>query len=142
MRTEKDVEAYLTRMNRTFSAVEGETGTYLVHSSASMPPIALRVDPPLVVLRVRISDASSAQVALLRRLLELNAQSLVHSAYGLEKDHVVLGAALELENLDFNELESTMDEIDLALAEQVPMLAKLSKAESVSPAPPMPKPGL
>lgn len=140
MRTEKDVEAYLTRMNRTFSAVEGETGTYLVHSSASMPPIALRVDPPLVVMRVRISEGRNAQVALLRRLLELNADSLVHTAYGLEKDHVVLGAALELENLDFNELEAVIDEIDLALAEQVPMLAKISKAESI-PAP-APKPGL
>lgn len=133
MRTEKDVEAYLTRMNRRWTAVEGER-TYLVHSSEAMPPIAVRVDPPLVVLRVRISDAKMANVALLRRLLELNAGSLVHTAYGLEQDHVVLSSALELENLDMNELQATMDEIDLALAEQVPSLAQLSKAESI-PAP-------
>src|SRR6476660_8600706 len=111
MRTEKDVEAYLARMNRTFTTVEGEVRTYLVESSASMPAIAIRVDAPLVVLRVRISDAKTANVALLRKLLEYNAESLVHSAYGLEKDHVVLVSALELENLDFNELQAALDEI-------------------------------
>lgn len=131
MRTEKDVEAYLANMNRTFRRVDGEVGTYLVDSSPSMPPIAIRVDPPLVVLRVHISDAEGAQVALLRRLLEFNAQELVHAAYGLEKERIVLSSAHELENLDFNELEATLDEMDLALAQQVPTLSKLSKAESV-----------
>lgn len=137
MRTEKDVEAYLGLMNRTFRKVEGEARTYLVDSSEAMPAIAIRVDPPLIVLRVRITDAKDANVALLRKLLELNVDSLVHSAYGLERDHVVLVSAHELENLDFNELQAALDEIDLALAQQVPLLSQLSKAEHISdPRPP------
>jgi hypothetical protein len=135
MRTEKDVEAYLERMNRSYQTVENEKGTYLVYSSASMPPIAVRVDPPLIVMRVRIADGGSANVALLRRLLEYNAESLVHSAYGLEKEHIVLTTALELENLDMNELQAALDEMDLALAQQVPLLVQLARAESTSPRP-------
>ena len=59
----------------------------------------------------------------MRKLLELNARQLVHATYGLDDGHVVLSSALELENLDFNELQATLDEIDMALAQQLPGLA-------------------
>jgi hypothetical protein len=36
----------------------------------------------------------------------------------------VLSGALELENLDFNELQATLDEIDMALAQQLPGVSK------------------
>jgi hypothetical protein len=131
MRTVRDVEAYLGRLNRRFEGVEGQEGTFLVRSSDRMPPIAVRVDPPLVVFRVHIGDApKSDHVALFRKLLELNARSLVHSSFGLEEDRIVLSAALELENLDFNEVQATLDEIDLALAQQVPVLSQLSKSNA------------
>jgi len=125
MRTAKDVEAYLTRLNRQFHEVESEPGTYILPSSQETQ-IALRVDPPLVVLRVNIGEANN-DLPLFRRLLQLNAKGLVHASYGLDEGRVVLSAALELENLDFNELEATLDEIDIALAQQLPELAGLAK---------------
>jgi hypothetical protein len=138
MRTLRDVEAYLGRLSRRFSAVEGQEGTFLIHSSDRMPPIALRVDPPLVVFRVHIGDAPNADhLPLYRKLLELNARALVHSSFGLEagqgqgqgreREQIVLCSALELENLDFNELEATLDELDMTLVQQVPVLSELSK---------------
>jgi hypothetical protein len=130
MRTVKDIEAYLGRMNRPFEAVAGQEGTFLVRTSGQMPPIAIRVDAPLVVFRVHIGDApksESAQVGLFKRLLELNAKTLVHTSFGLEDQRIVLCNALELENLDFNELEATLDEFDLTLGQQVSGLAELSK---------------
>jgi hypothetical protein len=132
MRSEKDVEAYLGRLNRRFSQVETPPGktatTYLIHSSESFPPIALRVDPPLVLLRVHIGDVAKTSVEVFRALLQHNAKSLVHSSFGLEDERIVLCSALELENLDFNELEATLDEIDVALAEHVPSLVELMKS--------------
>ena len=50
-------------------------------------------------------------------------------SYGLDDEHVVLSSALELENLDFNELQAALDEIDVALAQHVPELARLAKDE-------------
>ena len=58
--------------------------------------------------------------ALYRKLLELNAKQLIHAAYGLDETRIVLSGALELENLDFNELQATLDEIDMALPQQLP----------------------
>ena len=126
MRTEKDVEAYLTKMNRRFSPPED--GTYLLRAASdAMPQIALHVDPPLVVTRVNVGLAPrEGATPFFRRLLSLNASTLVHTSFGLEEDNVVLTSALELENLDYNELEAMLDEIDVTLAEQVPGLAALA----------------
>jgi Tir chaperone protein (CesT) family len=125
MRTEKDVEAYLLRLNRRFRALEEQPGTFLVEMGEKTPPLILRIEPPLVVVRVHVGDVNGApeEGALFRKLLELNARQLVHAAYGLDETHVVLSGALELENLDFNELQATLDEIDMALAQQLPGLA-------------------
>jgi hypothetical protein len=127
MRTEKDVEAYLLRLNRRFRALEEQPGTFLVEMGEKTPPLVLRVEPPLVVVRVHLGDidgkAGPAETALYRKLLELNAKQLIHAAYGLDETRIVLSGALELENLDFNELQATLDEIDMALAQQLPGVA-------------------
>jgi hypothetical protein len=128
MRSVKDVEAYLERMNRAYQSAPGASETFLVSSGDNYPPVAVRVDPPLVVLRVRIGNVPDEPLTLFRKMLELNAQELVHSSYGVDDGAILLSSALELENLDYNELEAALDEIDLALAQQVPGLAALSKA--------------
>ena len=126
MRSVKDIEAYLDRMNRTFRSAPGTTETFLVSSGEKYPAVALRVDPPLVVLRVRIGNVPDEPLELFRKMLQFNARELVHSSYGVDEGHILLSSALELENLDYNELEAALDEIDLALAQQVPALAALS----------------
>lgn len=134
MRSVNDVEAYLGKMNRQYSPVEDQPGTFLVRGGTNMPPTALRVDPPLVVLRVHIGDIEGTDAAngeLFKKLLTLNAKSLVHTSFGIEDSRIVLVSALELENLDYNELAATLDEIDVTLAQQVASLAELSKASSV-----------
>lgn len=136
MRSVNDVEAYLGKMNRQFSAVDDQPGTFLVRGGDNMPATALRVDPPLVVLRVHVGDLEgddTSNAELYKKLLQLNAKSLVHTSFGIEENKIVLVAALELENLDYNELAATLDEVDVTLAQQVPQLAELSKAASVRP---------
>jgi hypothetical protein len=140
-RSVNDVEAYLGKMNRTFAPVEDQPGTFLVHGGQNMPQTAIRVDPPLVVLRVHVGDVDGDAASngdLFRKLLTLNAKSLVHTSFGLEDSKIVLVSALELENLDYNELEATLEEIDMTLAQQVQQLSELSKA-AASQRPPVGK---
>jgi hypothetical protein len=135
MRTAQDVEAYLDKLNRNHAPVEGQPGTYVLRTAGNAP-IALRVDPPLVVLRVHIGEIpedAPRQAELFKKLLELNVRVLVHTSFGLEGTRIVLSSALELENLDFNEIEAVLDEIDLTLADQVPGLANLAKADAKPP---------
>jgi hypothetical protein len=126
-RTNEDLEAYLQKLARRFERLED--GTYLVAGDQGQPPIAIRLAPPVVVAQVPIGSAPSADTAdtskLFRHLLGLNAGELLHAAFGLDGDSIVLGAALEMDNLDVNELEAVLADMDVALAEHVPVLREM-----------------
>lgn len=120
-RTQQDVEAYLLRLERRFEP--HEDGTYVVSSGPDLPPVVIRVAPPVVVLRVDIGPVPTGGAAIearvYRRLLELNARDLVHASYGVADGTIELSAAIELDNMDLNELEAALADIDLALATHV-----------------------
>ena len=127
IRTNEDLEAQLDRLERKYERV-GE-GTYLVSVGPGRPPVAMRVAPPVLVLQVEVGalvkQSADSQAKLFRRLLELNATSLLHAAFGLEGNSIVLAAALELESVDPNEIEAALADIDMALAEHVAGLKEL-----------------
>jgi hypothetical protein len=123
MRTQQDVEAYLRSMGRPFR--DADDGTFLVRVEGGS--IALKVDAPLVLARVEVGPApKTGREALFHHLLSLNATALVHAAYGLDDERIVLAASLELENLDYNELDALLAELDLALAQQLPKIRELA----------------
>jgi hypothetical protein len=130
IQSSEDLEGYLHRLERRFE--QAEDGTYLVSMGADRPLVALRVAAPLLVAQVDIgvAPADDAAAPLFRKLLVLNATALVHAAYGLEGDNIVLSAALELKNLDLNELEAVLADLDLALANQVPTLREFGSKKA------------
>lgn len=127
-RTSDDVENYLLELDRRF---ENDAGTFVVTSGADRPPIAVRVAPPIVAIRVDIGAEpkdTDHQAKLFRRLLQFNADDLMHASYGIENSTILLSAALPLDNLDINELEAVLSDIDLALARHVPELHEIANA--------------
>jgi hypothetical protein len=121
-RTAEDVETYLLQLDRRF---ELENGTYQLSGGESVPPIFIRVAPPIVAIRVVIGPVptdDAHKIKLFTRLLQLNATDLMHASYGIQDGTVVLAAGLPLDNLDVNELEATLSDIDLALAQHIPTL--------------------
>ena len=123
IQSNQDLEGYLHRLERRFE--RAEDGTYLISMGADRPLVALRMAPPVLVAQVDIGPApteDAAGAALFRKLLVLNATALLHAAYGIEGGTIVLSAALELRNLDLNELEAVLADLDMALANQVPTL--------------------
>jgi len=123
----EDLERELDRLGRKYERL-GD-GTYAVSVGMSGSPVALRLSPPVLVAQVTLGNVTSTaperRAALFQRLLELNATSLVHAAYGLEGSTIVIAAALVLESADPNELEAVLSDIDMALAEHVPSLRGL-----------------
>jgi hypothetical protein len=126
----EDLEALLRRLNKTFALAE--QGIYLVPVGAGQPPAALSIQPPVLVLQVQVGQLPRGNadklVSYLKRLLELNADGLLHAAFALESDTIVLSAALEIESLDANELEAVLADMDVALSQHVPALKQLSKS--------------
>ena len=65
---------------------------------------------------------------LYRTLLSLNTTEMMHGAYGLEGEAVVIVHALEMENLDLNEFQAVIDDMSMAVAKHQPQLARYDRA--------------
>lgn len=128
-KSNEDIEGYLRKLDRRFEKLD--ECTYLVAGDQNQPPVAVRLAPPVLVVQVPIGAAPTGdpprEAKLFRRLLELNASALLHAAYGIEGKDIVLSAALELDNLDMNELEAVLADVDMALAEHVPTLREIAQ---------------
>jgi hypothetical protein len=123
MVTREDVERYMLRSELSFE--ELEQGMWLAHSEDG-PALVIHHSPPVLVFRVKVMDAPRDATKcsdLYRSLLRLNAGELVHAAYGLEEDDIVLTETLELENLDQNEFQAVVDSIQMAMATHLEQLA-------------------
>jgi hypothetical protein len=131
-KSHEDLEAYLNRLERRFERLED--GTYLVALATNQPPVAMRLAPPVLVMQVTIGEGPAGNAALeapvFRRLLELNSSDLVHAAYGLDGSNIVLSAALEMDNLDLNELEAVLADLGMALSEHVPALREMVQKQA------------
>jgi hypothetical protein len=125
MMTRDDVESYLLRTGLDHPEI-GD-GMWLVHGGDDGAGIVIHFSPPLLVFRLKVMDLPADETrcaGLYRRLLELNATDLVHAAYALEEGDVILTESLEVENLDFNEFQATLDSFHMALASHLDSLSE------------------
>ena len=131
-RTKRDIEAYLVGLSKVWESLDDQT--YLVRSSENETPVVLRIADNVLVCRATIGDAPENQpereLEIYRKMLTLNSTDLLYCSYGLDGKQIVLSSALEMENLDFNELEAVLADIELALVRHVPLLRKLARPES------------
>lgn len=128
MTTREDLESYLIRLGTEYDEVE--EGLWALRSEEGGATVVVSYSPPVLLLRLKVMElpagADDAQLArFYRRLLELNANDLVHGSYGLENRVVVLSDAMELEGLDFVELRSSYESLVLAASTHPAQLTEL-----------------
>lgn len=90
--------------------------------------LILDVEEGLLVLEQFIFQIKNVEdAALLRRLLEIN-RSLVHGALTLDEAHrVIFRDTLQLENIDQNELEASINALSLMMAEYAEEFIRYAK---------------
>jgi len=122
MVTREDVESFLLRMEENVEEVE--PGMWVVGADSAR--IVVHHSPPILILRAKVMELPEDEehcAKLFRKLLELNAGDLVHGAYAIEENDVILTDTLQLENLEFSHLQASMDSIEVALASHLEELA-------------------
>lgn len=126
MVTREDVENFMLRLELPYQEIE--EGLWMVgDAKEGNAPVFVSHDPPLLLIRVGVMDApedEDLRKGLFRELLELNAADLVHGAYGLDGDEVVLTASLQLADLDFSEFQASLESIILALRSHYDILSR------------------
>ncbi len=129
MVTREDVESYLIRMDVEYEEIDD--GMYLVRSRSERLPIVVHHSPPLLVLRLKVMDLEgdpASLAELYRTLLELNATDVVHGAYGLEGEELVLGLSLQLESLDYAEVQAAIESLQMAASSHMEQIRNLAAA--------------
>lgn len=124
MKTRDDVERYLGLTGHAYELVEADT--WLV----TLPPdlkLAVRFQAPILEMRMRVMNVpAQGREEFFATLLRLNATAVVHGAFALEGDHVLLECALQVENLDLNELQAALDSFDMTINQARDVLARWS----------------
>ena len=123
MKSAEDIESYLLRMGVAYETIK--PGLWLVKIDASS--LVVSIAGPVVAFRLKMMDLPrSGREELYRTLLALNTTEMVHGAFGLEGDTVVVVHALELENLDLNEFQAVVDDMSMAASKHHPTLARFA----------------
>jgi CesT_Tir_1 len=110
MDTRDTIEHYLIQMEYPFESIEPDM--WIIHDTAN---VVVTYEPSLVVFRIKLMEIpKDRREDFFKLLLELNATNMIHGAYGIEGDNVVLIDTLQSEYLDFNEFQASLDALLMA----------------------------
>lgn len=118
------LESYMFRMEMPADKVADDTWVVAPESSHH-GRIILKLDEPIVLYTspiFSVTEATPDHLGLFRRLLEYNDQML-HCAYALDGDQIVLSGAHQLADLDFSEFRAMIEDMSMALDSHIELLA-------------------
>ena len=126
MVTRDDLESFLIRRDLDFEEVD--EGMYLVQPRNDGTPVVVHHTPPLLVARLKVMDVPEGRdlAELFETLLVWNATDVVHGAYGIEEGDLVMTDTLELETLDFPELQASLESMQMASASHIEQIKALA----------------
>jgi hypothetical protein len=118
------VERYLLNLDLEYEDL-GEN-TYIIHEpDRGLEQVVVSIDDPLVIIQVKVMNIPARdRERFFQTLLTLNASDLIHGAYGIRGDEVILIDTLRSATMDLEELQASLDAIGLALSQHYRSLAE------------------
>lgn len=112
------VRDYLLDLNYTISLENEETGVFVINREEDgINNLVIGCSDPILILEQHIFDMKSDSMEVYKTLLQKN-RDIVHGAFVLNEDNkVIFRDTLQLENLDSNELEGSINSLSLLLSE-------------------------
>lgn len=123
------VRSYLVDLGLSFEEI-GEKTWLINDEEKGLKNLIVMVSEPVVILRIKVMELPAERRGeLYECLLRLNAEDLLHGAYALEGDGVILVDTLELESMDLEELRASLEAIGLALVQHYKTLNPYRQAD-------------
>ena len=124
------VKNYLHELGLPISSENAKEELVIVEDEEKgIKNLIIDCEDPILVIEQVIMETPKKTDAFFKRLLQMN-RTLVHGAFVLDEEgkKILFRDTLQLENLDKNELEGSINSLSLALAENASELISFSKA--------------
>jgi hypothetical protein len=121
------VEEFLIGLGLSYQEIAPQT--WLVDDEEKgLPGVVVSVADPIVLIRANImSCPTKDREAFFAELLKLNGENLLHGAYALDGDEVILVDTLEYAGMDKDEFRASLEALGLALSENHEILSRFKK---------------
>ncbi|MFW5683220.1 MAG: YbjN domain-containing protein [Spirochaetota bacterium] len=121
------LEGFFINLELIYEEV-GDNMWLVTDEENGLTSVVVYVQDDLVTLRAKVMDVPTEQrEEFFEELLRLNAE-MVHGAYAIEQQNVILVDSLEAPTMDLEEFQASLDSTGLALAQHYSRLAKYRQA--------------
>ena len=118
------IEGFLLSLSLTYETVDDSTWV-IDDEEKGLENVLVILADPVVIIRVNVMAVPERQrEEFFEQLLRLNESDMIHGAYALEGNEVILLNTLVGATLDLEEFQATLDAFGLALAQHFRTLAK------------------
>jgi hypothetical protein len=118
------LESYLINLDLTYEKLDSYTWL-ITDTEKGLENVFIIFEDPLVILRVDVMQVPKKnREALFEKLLTLNGSDLIHGAYALDNEKIIITETFVHDTIDFEEFQASLDAISLALAQHYPILTK------------------
>lgn len=124
------IKNYLIELNYTISHEDKEDGIIMIQNqSEGINNMILGIADPILIIEQYIFKINSPNEDIFKQLLQKN-RDIVHGAFVLDEsgEKVIFRDTLQIENLDLNELEASINSLSLLLSEFSENIITFSKA--------------
>jgi len=126
----KKVKEYSTQLGYEITYDNSAEGLLMINDpKTGIKNMMIGVSFPMLILEQFIGELGNPSVEVYQKLLQKN-RDIVHGAFVLDETgrRIIFRDTLQLENLDLNELESTISSLGLLLSEYGETLNAFLKA--------------
>lgn len=123
------VKNYLIDLDYNITYESAEEEVFVVeYPDAGIYNLVIAVADPILIMEQFLFELKEGKPEVFRKLLEKN-RDIVHGAFALDETgtRVVFRDTLQLENIDLNEIEGSVNSLELLLSEYSDELIEFSK---------------
>lgn len=123
------VKNYLLEMEYTIISEDSNEELVVIENTRSgISNLIVDCEDPILVLELHLFDLETIDSNILLRFLQMN-REIIHGAIAIDESgkKVILRDTLQLENLDLNELQGSLNSFEVFLSENANELISISK---------------
>ncbi len=125
-----NVKEHLLNLEVDIMSEDREDGTFVIRNEdEGIEKMVLTIDDPILILEQHLFNVSEGSRDVFAELLQKN-RDLVHGAFALDESgkKVLFRDTLQVESLDLNELEGSINALSMMLSEYSGRLLEIAEA--------------